>query len=93
VAVIDAALSGAPPGTVHHFRAERGPLPAVALRSSTHAFGVADAIELARALDRLPAQLDVYAVEGTDFELGTSVSPAVARAAEALAERLAAPAG
>ena len=88
VAVVDAALSGAPAGTVHRFSAAHGPLPAVALRSSTHAFGVADAIELARALDRLPAWLDVYAIEGADFGLGAGLSPPVARAAEALAERL-----
>ena len=52
--VVDAAASGAAPGTVHRFDAAAGPLPARSLRSSTHHFGVADAIELARALDRLP---------------------------------------
>ena len=63
VAVVDAARSGAAPGTVHVFRADLAPIPAT-LCSSTHAFGVADAIELSRALGRLPRRLDVYAVEG-----------------------------
>jgi len=63
----------------------------VELRSSTHAFGVADAIELARALDRLPPHLDVYAVEGVEFGLGTPLTPAVQRAIDGLAARLAAP--
>ena len=89
-AVVDAARSGAPPGTVHELRAGRDPLPA-GLGSSTHAFGVGEAIELARALGRLPPQLDVYAVEGEDFTLGAGLSRAVAEAVEALAARLADP--
>ena len=87
VAVVDAARSGAEPGTVHVFRADLAPIPAT-LCSSTHAFGVADAIELSRALGRLPRRLDVYAVEGADFALGASLSPAVARRVEALAAEL-----
>jgi hydrogenase maturation protease len=88
VAVVDAARWGAPPGTVHAIRADREPLPA-GLGSSTHAFGVADAIELARALGRLPVRLDVYGVEGEDFATGAPLSPAVAAGVEALAVRLA----
>ena len=90
VAVVDAARTGSPAGTLHVFRADREPLP-VELRSSTHAFGVADAIELARALGRLPPRLDVYGVEGVEFGLGTPLTPAVQRAIDGLAARLAAP--
>jgi hydrogenase maturation protease len=82
VVVVDAAASGAPAGTVHRFDGQR-PLPA-GVGSSTHAFGVADAIELARALDRLPPRLTVYAIEGADFGSGPGLSPGVARAAETL---------
>ena len=60
------------------------------LRSSTHAFGVADAVELARALDRLPERLDVYAIEGASFAAGAPLSPAVAAAIDELADLLAA---
>ena len=63
-------------------------LPAAALRSSTHAFGVADAVGLAAALGRLPARLEIYAIEGADFSLGAPLSPAVARTVDALATRL-----
>ena len=87
-AIVDAARSGGPPGTLHALRADREPLPS-GLGSSTHAFGVADAIELARALGRLPARLDVYGVEGEDFAPGAPLSPAVAAGVEALAARLA----
>ena len=87
VAVVDAARTGSPAGTVHVFRADREPLP-LALRSSTHAFGVADAIELGRALGRLPPRLEVYAVEGAEFGLGKSLSRAVEQAVETLAVEL-----
>jgi hydrogenase maturation protease len=88
VVVVDAAQSGAAPGTVRHFDACAAPLPAHLLRSSTHAFGVADAIELARALGRLPAALEVYAIEGATFAAGDRLTPSVAHAAQALAAEL-----
>ena len=88
VALVDAASSGAPPGTLHELRAGDGALPAGALRSSTHAFGVADAVKLAAAIGRLPARLEIYAIEGEDFSLGAPLSPAVARTVDALATRL-----
>jgi hydrogenase maturation protease len=89
VVVVDAAQSGALPGTVRRFDARARPLPARSLRSSTHAFGVSDAVELARALDRLPARLDVYAIEGASFTAGEGLSQAVGRAVDELAESLA----
>jgi hydrogenase maturation protease len=89
VAVVDASSSGAEPGTVGKYDARARPLPAWQLRSSTHAFGVADAIELARTLGRLPRTLEVYAIEGRDFSLGRSLSPPVAAAVDGLAAALA----
>ncbi len=90
VVVVDAAESGAAPGTIRRFDAGADALPVRALRSSTHAFGVSDAIELARALGRLPDQLDVYAVEGASFRAGERLSPAVERAVAELASELSA---
>jgi hydrogenase maturation protease len=87
VVVVDAAKSGAPPGTVRRFDAHAAALPARLLRSSTHVFGVPDAIELARALGRLPATIEVYAIEGASFAAGDRLTPSVARAAETLAAR------
>lgn len=89
VILIDAARSGAAPGTVHRFEVGDGPLPAVlAGRLSSHAFGVAGAVEMARALDRLPPRLVVYALEGKSFTLGEPLSPEVEKAARDLAGRL-----
>ena len=88
VVVVDAAAPGAAPGTIHRFDAAAAPLPAHRLRSSSHHFGVADAIELARSLDRLPRALRVYAVEGEDFGAGPTLSPAVRQAVDELVAEL-----
>jgi hydrogenase maturation protease len=88
VVVVDAAASGAPPGTIRRFDAHNGPLPARLMRSSTHALGVPEAIELARALGRLPARLEVFAIEGAGFTAGAELSPAVEQAVGELAASL-----
>ena len=77
VILLDAVRSGAPPGTIHRWDARLRPLPAKAFRGSSHALGLAEAIELARALGRLPPYLVVYGIEGRDFEAGTALSPEV----------------
>ncbi len=81
--VIDAVRSGAAPGTVHRFEVGRTPLPAT-LRSSSssHLVSVAEAIELARALDRLPETVTVLGIEGEQFDLGAPITRRVAAAIE-----------
>jgi hydrogenase maturation protease len=88
VIVLDAVSSGAPPGTVRRFDAADGPLPAAVLRDSTHAVGVPEAVELARALGRLPARLIVYGIEGADFAAGEGLSPDVERGLDILIARI-----
>ncbi len=84
--VVDAVRSGAPEGTVMRFDAAAEPLPASVTATSTHALGLGDAIEIARALDRLPRRLVVYAIEGISFEAGSGVSPAVAATVDEVAQ-------
>ncbi len=87
--VVDAAASGAvEAGTVHRFDTSEGRIPARVFRSSTHAFGVGDAVELARALGRLPGRVVVYGVEGADFTTGAALSAPVEAAVEGLVDRL-----
>jgi hydrogenase maturation protease len=76
--LIDAVWSGAEPGTVHRFDAVTQPIQGVWWRTSTHTFGVAEAIALARILQELPARLLVYGIEGGSFAPGTGLSRAVA---------------
>ena len=82
VILIDAAASGRAPGTIHRFDAVKQPLPTNFSFHSTHAFGVAEAIGLARALQQLPPRLMVYAIEGKNFTAGVGLSPKVAKAVQ-----------
>jgi len=84
--LVDASSSGSAPGTVHRFDASAYAVPARAFRSSTHAFGVGEAVELARALGKLPRRVVVFGVEGEEFGAGEGLSPAVAAAVEPVAE-------
>jgi hydrogenase maturation protease len=81
VIIIDAVASGAAPGTIHRFDANTLPIPKGAFRCSTHAFGVAEAIELSRALGEFPRSLVVYGIEGKNFAAGVGLSPEVEKAA------------
>jgi len=83
--VVDAA-AGAEPGRLHRLDAAARPLPQGLFGVSSHGFGVAEGIELARALGALPPVCVVYALEGECFDTGAPISDAVARALPRLAE-------
>jgi hydrogenase maturation protease len=84
VVVVDALCSGAAPGTLHRVDAGSGPLPRDVGLASTHALGVADALELGRALGRAPRRVVVLGVEGASFAVGDEMTPAVAGAVDGL---------
>jgi hydrogenase maturation protease len=87
--LVDAVRSGAPAGTVHRLDPIAERLPAALFATSTHALGVAEAIELGRALGRLPAALRVYGIEGASFAAGLGLSAPVAAAVDAVVAELA----
>ena len=78
--LVDAVSSGAAPGTLHRIDAGRGAVPRALFRASTHAFGLAESIELARALGTLPQGVVVYGIEGASFAAGEGLSPEVEEA-------------
>jgi len=86
--LIDACVSGKPAGTVRRFDVVTAPLPQDAFNLSTHGFGLAEAIELARALDQLPPRCVVYAVEAGSVVTGAPLSPAVAAAVDAVSAQV-----
>jgi hydrogenase maturation protease len=88
VILIDAASGSGRPGSVRRFEAHEEPLPGSSLRTSTHSWGVVEAIELARSLGQLPRSVVVYAIEGKSFEPGRRLSPEVAKAIERLEPRI-----
>lgn len=67
VIIVDACCTRSPLGTLHKLEPEQ-------LRSqgawSTHGVGIAEAVELARLLDRLPRSLQVFGVEARVFDYG-----------------------
>jgi hydrogenase maturation protease len=88
VFVIDAASPTDQPGRIYRLDLTGQPLPVSCASASTHAFGVAEAVELGRSLGRLPRRLVTYLIEGKQFDVGAPLSPAVAEAVDTVAERI-----
>ena len=82
--LVDAVHSEAPPGAIRRLDASVEPIPSRFFHHSTHAFGVAEAVELARALSELPPRLVVYGIEARNFSAGKALSAQVEQAAGAV---------
>jgi len=67
VLLVDAAVGGGPAGSVRRLG---HPEARHRSRSTSHALGVAEAISLAAAMGRLPAEVVVYAIMGRRFSFG-----------------------
>jgi len=80
VILIDAVSSGAEPGHIFHFDLTKQAWPEQFNLYSTHAFGIPQAVELARVLGRLPAKIDFIGVEGQCFAAGESLTDEVKKA-------------
>jgi hydrogenase maturation protease len=76
--LVDAVSSGAAPGTLHRLDAGDRELPREVFRTSTHHVGLAEAVELARALGRLPSRTVVFGIEGESFDVGDELTSTVA---------------
>jgi hydrogenase maturation protease len=87
VLIVDAVSSGSPPGSIHRLDASET-IPSKFFSCSTHNFGVAEAIELARTLNQLPEHLQLYGIEGKDFEPGEILSAEVASVVEEVANEI-----
>ena len=91
VTLVDAVDSGSPAGTLHRFECIGGHWDATpqSRAVSTHGLGIADAVELGRVLDRLPAHLFVFGIEVETVADGVGLSPPVASALDTLVAELA----
>ena len=78
VLLVDAVRSGSAPGTMHRFEVGTQPLDCSIRLCSSHAVGVAEAVELARVLGRLPPRLVIYGIEAVGFQPGTGLRDPVA---------------
>ena len=68
------------PGTIFRVDGLGESFPIGAVSTSSHAFSIADVIELGKQLDALPESLIVYAVVGHDLSPGNRLSAPVERA-------------
>jgi hydrogenase maturation protease len=90
---VDAAVPMGAPGRIHRVDLTTDELPRNMSFTSCHAFGLVDAIRLARTLQRAPQAIIVYAVEGCCFDGGAPVTAAVAVAAREVTRRVIAEVG
>lgn len=88
VFLIDAAVSGSPPGSIHRIDARAEPIPSDVFPCSTHDLGAAEVAEFARALGKMPEVFVVYGVEGSDFGQGEGMTPEVEGACRKAAEEI-----
>lgn len=86
VVAVDAARSGASPGTVHRHDLADGPLPAELAGLSSHGLGLAEALALAGTIGLPLPRVVVLAIEGVAFGTGRGLTPAVERGCAAAAE-------
>jgi hydrogenase maturation protease len=88
VYLVDAVRSGAEPGEMHRLDAGAQTVPSSFFHYSSHDFAVAEALEMARVLDRLPAVTVVYGVEGELFDHGIGLSEPVQARVREVADRI-----
>ena len=99
VVVVDAVLSGGPAGTLHWLETgQHGPRIGAGSwartgHGSSHSVGLAEMVELGRALGRLPDRLVVVGIEAAAFDQGAPLTPAVAAAVPVAVERVCAALG
>lgn len=77
VILIDAVVSGSPPGTIHKFSSPGPIVPTEMFKFSTHLFSVPQAIYLSASLGNLPKELTIYGIEAKSLDYGAQVSDEV----------------
>ena len=88
VRVFDAVRAGGEPGSRVTLDAARETIPSDFFRYSTHAFGLAEAVEMSRVLGELPPDFVIHGIVGADFGGGEGLTPAVQTSAEELVARM-----
>ncbi len=88
VYLFDAVSSGAEAGTVVRLDAGDSEIPRGFFNYSSHAFSLAEAVEMARSLGELPRRVIIYGIEGTEFGHGMELTGPVERAAHEVVARV-----
>jgi hydrogenase maturation protease len=85
--VVDAVKTGSKPGTVFRFDGHDS-LPSAFFRQSTHLVGLADAVQMARTLGRMPGVLVLFGIEAENMDYGDELSPPVAAALDGVVDSI-----
>jgi len=87
--LVDAVRGGGKPGDLYRFEIRsRGDLAGVAVPLSLHEFGVAEALDQARALSLLPPRVVLFGMEPGSLAPGMELSAPCARALPELVRRI-----
>ncbi len=82
VIICDAVSSGSEPGKIHQIDASKNKVSTNFFNYSSHAFGLAEAIEISRKLNQLPDKLLIYGIEGKNFNFGKNISEEMIKASD-----------
>jgi hydrogenase maturation protease len=88
IILIDAVKGGGRTGTTVRLDLSTESRWGTVAPCSTHAMGIADAIDLARALGRLPKQLILYGIEIESIDSGASLSGSVREGLDSVVEQV-----
>ena len=88
VFVFDAVYSAKTAGAIYRFDAIKEPLPTDLFRLSTHRLGIAEAVELSRVLNQLPAELIFFGIGVKNFGQGQGLSLQCKRSALKVVRRV-----
>ncbi len=91
IVVVDAVITGSPPGSMHMWDPRSNQPVAASFCTSTHDFGLAEAIDVSRALKRLPRRITIYGIEAVDFTPGAPPTPEVLKAVERITDVISSP--
>ncbi len=86
--LLDAVSSGQPVGTLHRLSVPSTPLPSSLFQGSTHHWGVAEAVEMGKVMQTLPAEVELFGIEAAEFSYGVEVSEKVQEARDLLLQEL-----
>lgn len=88
VYLVDACILSGEPGSWKCLDLHKDSLPEENPQTSTHGFGVAQAIALAKNLGALPEKLVLYAIAGNRYNVSEGLSPPVAKGVEEVTQAI-----
>ncbi|MEN3039158.1 MAG: hydrogenase maturation protease [Candidatus Kryptonium sp.] len=88
VILIDAIESADKAGTIYRFEPTSEVLPAEVRFFSTHTLGLAEYIQLGKAIKALPVKLIIYGIVGKNFWIGAPISNEVKSSCRKVIQRI-----